>query len=203
MLDSFANRLLEKPLRWMAKGFVQLGIRPDQMTLAGFIIGMFAIPSLATENYTLALLLIALNRLADGMDGAIARLTSTSDAGGFLDISLDFIFYSSVPLGFILADPLQNAAAGGVLMLSFVGTGVSFLTFAIFAEKNKIKNVSFPNKSFHYIGGLMEGSETQIFFIVLCVFPHWFPLLAYFFTFLCMVTASSRIYSSYKLLKIS
>lgn len=201
MLDRLANRHLRKPLSWIAKGLVSLGLRPDPMTLIGFGLGMLALPALAMENYGLALLLVVLNRLADGLDGAIARLTTSSDAGGFLDITLDFIFYSSVPLGFILADPVQNAIAGGVLMLSFVGTGVSFLAFAIFAEKYQLENIAFPNKSFHYMGGLMEGAETQAFFIAMCLFPAHFAILAYCFAALCAVTAFLRIYSSYQLLK--
>lgn len=201
MLDRFANHCLEKPLSWMAKGVIALGLRPDHVTLIGFSLGMLALPALATEHYGLALLFIVLNRLADGLDGAVARATTSSDAGGFLDITLDFIFYSSVPLGFILANPLQNAVAGGILMLSFVGTGVSFLAFAIFAEKHKITNINYPNKSFHYAGGLMEGAETQIFFIAMCIFPLYFSWLASIFALLCVLTSSLRIYASFNTLK--
>lgn len=50
-----------------------------------------------------------------------------TDAGGFLDISLDFLFYALVPFGFILADPTHNALAGGWLLFAFIGTGSSFL----------------------------------------------------------------------------
>ncbi|RUR31152.1 CDP-alcohol phosphatidyltransferase family protein [Vreelandella nanhaiensis] len=200
MLDRFANPYLEKPLNWMAKGVIALGMRPDYVALIGFGLGMLALPALATEHYGLALVFIVLNRLADGLDGAVARATTASDAGGFLDITLDFIFYSSVPLGFILAHPLQNAAAGGVLMLSFVGTGVSFLASAIFAERHNITNIDYPNKSFHYAGGLMEGGETQLFFIIMCLFPLYFPWLALVFALLCALTSGLRIYAGFKTL---
>jgi phosphatidylglycerophosphate synthase len=51
-----------------------------------------------------------LNRLFDGLDGALARRRGLTDAGGFLDISLDFLFYALVPFGFMLADPAANCA---------------------------------------------------------------------------------------------
>ena len=34
---------------------------------------------------------------------SVARLSKASDAGGFLDISLDFLFYASIPLAFAIA----------------------------------------------------------------------------------------------------
>jgi phosphatidylglycerophosphate synthase len=58
-------------------------------------------------------------------DGALARRRGLTDAGGFLDISLDFLFYALVPFGFILADP-RTTLAGGWLLFAFIGTGSSF-----------------------------------------------------------------------------
>jgi hypothetical protein len=43
----------------------------------------------------------------------VARLTTPTDRGAFLDITLDFLFYASVPLAFALADPARQRAAGG------------------------------------------------------------------------------------------
>tara|TARA_R100001039_G_scaffold38938_2_gene42625 strand:- start:11057 stop:11308 length:252 start_codon:yes stop_codon:yes gene_type:complete len=59
-------------------------------------------------------------------------LGTPSDAGGFLDITLDFIFYQAVVFAFGLADP-ANLSWALLLMLSFVGTGISFLAFAVMA----------------------------------------------------------------------
>lgn len=87
---------------------------------------MLALPFLALGWYGAALAAIVLNRLLDGLDGALARRRGLSDAGGFLDISLDFLFYALVPFGFIVADPAQNALAGGWLLFAFIGTGSSF-----------------------------------------------------------------------------
>ncbi|SQB40351.1 CDP-alcohol phosphatidyltransferase [Citrobacter koseri] len=87
-------------------------ITPDGLTLFGFAIGVLALPFLALGWYLAALAAIVLNRLFDGLDGALARRRGLTDAGGFLDITLDFLFYALVPFGFILAAPEQNALAG-------------------------------------------------------------------------------------------
>ncbi|WIX32601.1 CDP-alcohol phosphatidyltransferase family protein [Salinicola sp. JS01] len=203
MLDRLANRHLEVPLRHLAKRMIGLGARADHVTLVGFCLGMLALPALASEHYGLALLFIVLNRVADGLDGAIARLTGPSAAGGFLDITLDFFFYASIPLGFILADPSHNALAGSLLMFSFVGTGTSFLATAIFAERHGIQDMSAGKKAFHYSNGLMEGTETQIFFVAMCLLPAYFPGLALTFATLCMATSVLRVYATFRTLKAS
>ncbi|MGB8622752.1 MAG: CDP-alcohol phosphatidyltransferase family protein, partial [Paracoccaceae bacterium] len=140
-----------------------------------------------------ALVPLGLSRLADGLDGAIARATHKTDFGGFLDITADFIFYGAVPLGFVLADPAANGAAGGFLLASFYANGATFLGFAILAEKGKMETSAHGVKSLYFTGGLLEGTETIAFFVALCLLPAWFAPLAWVFGALCYVTAASRI----------
>ncbi len=82
-------------------------------------------------------MLLLLSRLCDGLDGAVARHTQKTDRGGFLDIVLDFAFYGVIPLGFVVAEPAQNAVAGAVLLFAFYVNGASFLAYAIMAEKRE------------------------------------------------------------------
>ena len=118
MLDSRLHPRLKPVLNAIAGVLDRPGISPDGLTLFGFAIGVLALPFLALGWYGAALVAIVLNRLLDGLDGALARRRGLTDAGGFLDISLDFLFYALVPFGFIVADPAQNALAGGCLRLS-------------------------------------------------------------------------------------
>ncbi len=120
MLDSHLHPRLKPLLNAVAGALDRPGISPDGLTLVGFAIGVLALPFLALGWYGAALAAILLNRLLDGPDGALARRRGLTDAGGFLDIALDFLFYAPVPFGFILADPLNNArrAAGCCLPLS-------------------------------------------------------------------------------------
>ena len=117
---------------------------------------MLVVPALWLGWLLLALVLVLVNRVADGVE-AIARRTETTDRGGFLDICLDFFFYSAVPLGFALMDPSRNAPAACFLIFSFVGSGTSFLAFAILAEKRGESTDIRGHKSFYYLGGLTEA----------------------------------------------
>ncbi|MDD1782588.1 CDP-alcohol phosphatidyltransferase family protein [Enterovibrio sp. ZSDZ35] len=200
MLDSVGIKVVRWPLSQTAKLVDNLGVTANQTTLAGFLIGCLALPSLIFQQYELALVFILLNRMLDGLDGALARIQGVTDAGGFLDISLDFLFYSLVPFGFILANPEQNAVAGAFLIFSFIGTGSSFLAFAIMAGKQGINDPVYKNKSLYYMTGLTEGSETILCFIVMCVFPHYFVEIACVFGAMCWFTTSSRIYNGFKTL---
>lgn len=197
-LTPITREILESPARWL----VRRNINADQVTVSGFLIGLLAVPALALEYYLLALALILLNRFADGLDGAVARLTQMTDAGGYLDIVLDFIFYSAVVFGFLLADLDSNAAAAGVLMVTFMGTGATFLAFASIAAKRGIENLNYPNKSLHYMGGLTEGFETILAFVLFCLLPEYFVLLASLFAVMCWLTALTRLYSGYRTLQL-
>ncbi|MGO2343452.1 CDP-alcohol phosphatidyltransferase family protein [Vibrio litoralis] len=203
MLDRYVIPLIKRPLDALAKQCVQRHIKADHITLASFLIGLFAIPALWGEHYLLALLFIVLNRIGDGLDGAIARQTQTSDAGGFLDICLDFIFYALIPFGFLLSNPEQNALWAALLIVSFVGTGSSFLAFASIAGKRNITNPVYQNKSLYYMSGIAEGTETIGFFIAFCLWPALFPQLAAIFAALCFITTINRIWAGYRTIQSS
>ncbi len=197
MLDNWAAQRVKYPLTMVAALLASRGVTANQMTMAGFLVGMLSLPFLAIQWYGAALFCILLNRLADGLDGTIARLTTPTDGGAFLDISLDFIFYSAVVFGFALADPAANALAAAALIFSFIGTGSSFLAFAILAERRRIRNIRLANKGFYYLNGLIEGTETLLFLVLFCLLPAYFPILAWIFAALCFLSTVSRLVSGY------
>lgn len=202
MLDKYITPVIKPLLLPVVMFLDKQKITPDQLTVIGFIIGLLAVPLLAFELWYGALIAIAINRIFDGLDGALARYSKqSSSAGGFLDITLDFLFYAAIPLGFILANPTQNAIAGAILLAAFIGTGSSFLAFAIAAEKFKLEKPQFKYKSFYYLNGLTEGTETIALFIALCIWPQYFALLASLFSFACAITIVTRIYGGYLTLK--
>ena len=177
-------------LQWPAQGLARR-VTADQMSGLGFALGALTVPALAFGFYGLALALLALNRLADGLDGAIARINGPTDRGAFLDIALDFVFYALFPLGFALADPAY-ALPAAVLIASFVGTGSSFLAFASLAAQRGLRAAEYPNKGIYYLGGLTEGFETIAVFAAMALFPAWFPLLAYGYAAACCLTTALR-----------
>jgi phosphatidylglycerophosphate synthase len=193
MLDRAIQTAIKPALNRAAQGLVRLGIGADAITVTGFVIGMAAAVSIMFEGYWLGLALLLLSRLMDGLDGAVARATQPTDRGGFLDITLDFLFYAAIPLAFAIAHPAQNSLPAAVLLAAFIGTGSSFLAFAVIAEKHQVPSTAFPDKSFYFLGGLTEATETLIAFAAMCLWPQWFPQIAYGFAVLCAITVAMRI----------
>ena len=198
MLDSFAQRLIEPVLTRAAHRLVQLNVTANQLTLAGFAVGLLAAVLIAQRAYEAGLVLLLLSRLCDGLDGAVARQTKPTDRGGFLDITLDFIFYAAVVLAFAFADPAANALAAAALLAGFMGTGSSFLAFAVMAAKRQMSKPMSSGKSFYFLGGLTEGTETLGFFVAMCLWPAQFAVLAWVFAVLCAVTTAARVVSGCK-----
>lgn len=201
MLDSWTTGWIRPALARGAAALKKLGVTPDQVTVAGFVIGLSSLFLIAGGHYLAGLAAILFNRVCDGLDGALARQTRASDSGGYLDIVLDFIFYSAVVFGFALADPVQNSLAATALLFSFTGTGCSFLSFAIMAERRGLKNVHYPHKGFYYLGGLAEGTETILCFCLLCIFPMSFPVIAWSFTGVCLITTVTRVVGGYRTIR--
>ena len=193
MFDTALRPWIDPPLNATGRWLAAHGVTADQVTVAGFGIGLGAALSVAFGQFGLGLVLILSNRLADGLDGAIARATKPTDRGAFLDITLDFIFYASIPLAFALSDPARNALAAATLIASFLANGGAFLAYAIAAAKRGLATSAQGEKSMYYVTGLAEGGETIAVFCALCLWPDAFSWIAYVFATLCMLSAIGRL----------
>ena len=197
MLDRYIVPVLKPRLARVASQLQRMGISADHVTVAGFVLGLACVLMLSFGQFAVALLLLLINRIADGVDGELARLSQPSDGGAYLDITLDFIFYALFPLGFAFYAPQTNALPAAVLIASFVGTGASFLAFSGQAIKQGFKHPDFDYKGFYYLNGLAEGTETIIVFVLMCFLPAHFALLAYGFAVVCGLTAFNRLVFGY------
>ena len=200
MLDAAVRRWIDPPLDTAAVSLSRAGVTANTVTVTGFVAGIAAVAAIAGRQYTLGLTLYAFNRVLDGLDGAVARRTSVTDLGGYLDIVFDFIVYSGVPLGFAIADP-SRALAASFLIVSFVCTGTTFLAFAVFAAKQGLSTELRGRKSFYHLGGLTEGTETFVAFALMCLFRQAFDVLAYGFGMLCFITSAGRVAAAVAALK--
>jgi phosphatidylglycerophosphate synthase len=192
MLDSTMRRLIDPPLNAAGRALARRGVTPDAVTLAGLGFGLVMAAMIAGGAGALALLPLALSRLADGLDGAVARATAKTDFGGYLDITCDFVFYGAIPLAFALRDPAANALPAAFLLATFYINGASFLGFALLAERRGLTTEAQGEKSLYYSAGLLEGTETIVFFALLCLLPQHFAPLAWVFGALCLVTTAAR-----------
>lgn len=193
MFDAQIRPLIDPPLNALGGALARAGVSADGMTLIGLALGLLAAAMIALGAPGLALAPLLLSRLADGLDGAVARATRKTDFGGYLDITCDFLFYGAIPLAFVLLDPVTNGVAGAFLLTSFYINGASFLGYAILAEKRGMQTTKRGAKSLYFTGGLLEGTETIVFFVLLCLLPAYFAPLAFAFGTLCFITAGSRI----------
>jgi phosphatidylglycerophosphate synthase len=194
MFDRAASHLIQPLITQLAKAATRAGVNANQLTLTGFCIGLLAAFLIASGDHLAGMAAIFVSRLCDALDGAVARQTAPTDAGGFLDIALDFVFYASIPLAFAVQDPARNALPAAVLLASFIGTGSSFLAFAVIAAKRGMQNLDYPNKSMYFLGGLTEATETLACFAAMCVWPEFFIELAYGFALLCLITTGTRLW---------
>ncbi len=191
MLDGSVRPLIDPPLNAAGMLLARLGVGANAITLVGFLLGGCACAAIAQSQFPVALALMAANRVLDGLDGAVARRRGPTDLGGYLDIVCDMIFYSGVPFAFLLRDP-ADAAPAAFLMLSFMGTGASFLAYAAIAAKRGENTRAQGVKSMYYSFGLMEGTETIAFFAAFCLWPGYFAPLAWVFGCLCWLTVAGR-----------
>ncbi len=200
MLDHRLRAVLDPALDTAGQALAKRGIGADQVTLIGTAFGLAAACFIAFEAYWTGLLLIAMNRIADGLDGAVARATRKTDRGGYLDITLDFVFYAAIPLCFAIADTPKNALAAACLLAAFLANGVAFMAFALMAERRGLATDAQGPKAFYYMTGIAEGTETIAVFVAMCLWPAYFPWLAIAFALMCFLSAIARIVRAWQVL---
>jgi len=194
MLDGLMRGVIDPPLNRGGRWLAARGASADAVTLIGLGLGLLAAGLLAAGQAGLAVVVPLLaSRLADGLDGAVARARGRTDFGGYLDIVCDFAFYAAIPLAFVLRDPAANAAAGAFLLASFYVNGATFLGYAAIAARRGMETTSRGEKSLYFTAGLLEGTETIAFFLLIAIWPGTFGPAAWVFGALCLVTAVARV----------
>jgi phosphatidylglycerophosphate synthase len=197
MFDRQIQKYTQKPLQYIAKLFLKF-ISPNHMTLIGFSFGVLMCFSIIIDQYLIAIIFLFLNRLADGLDGTMARLQNPTPLGGYLDIVLDFLIYGGFVLSFGVTEQ-NNTLTSMILLFCYIGTGSTFLAKAAILPSltNQNLNEEIP-KSFHYAVGLVEGTETIVFMVLCLLFPNLFIYFSFIFIILCLITIVFRIIVCYK-----
>ena len=193
MLDKTLLTHAKPILSKLANIACKVGVSANSASIIGFIFGIIAACLVGFGYFFLALICFMFNRIFDGLDGAIARKQHPTHRGAFVDIVFDFIIYSSIPFAFAVYNEEYSFVAC-FLIFSFIGTGTSFLAYAIIhgqiPKKNKNQN---GEKGFYYLGGLIEGSETVFFIVLILLFPSLFSPIGILFGCLCWLTTIFRI----------
>ncbi|GAB4364126.1 MAG: CDP-alcohol phosphatidyltransferase family protein [Oricola sp.] len=200
MLDGAVRARIEPAIDALGRAIARTGLSANAVTVLAFLLGLAAAGLIALDAFVVGMVVLLASRLCDGLDGAVARVNGKTDFGGYLDIVLDFGVYGAIPVGFAFADPAANAVAAAALVFSFYVNGASFLAFAIMAEKHGLSTSQRGEKAFFFTTGLAEATETIAVFVLACLFPGWFPALAWGFAAICLYTAVSRIFMTRRVL---
>lgn len=199
MLDTYMRALIAPAMDRIANSVVSRGHTANQVTLLGALAGLLTFAALPFGFYGVAVLGLVLNRIFDGLDGAVARLREengvergVTDIGGYFDIVSDFIFYAGFIFFYALGQP-QSGLIAAFLLFSYMGTSSTFLAFAVLAAKRGVSDQTEPSRSIFYLGGLTEGTETLIFMLLICVWPFTFSVFAIVFAVMCWLTTYGRI----------
>lgn len=195
MIDKTLREPKESLLAPLVRGPVRR-VHPTAVTIAAAIVGVAAAVAAWQGAYWPALGLWALNRILDGLDGTLARITGQqSDLGAYLDIVLDHVVYVAVPLGLALAAGTPGAyLALALLLASFYINGASWMYLAALLEKRsagaaargELTTVTMP-------GGLVEGAETVVLFSLFLLFPGALAPLFGLMAALVLLTAAQRL----------
>jgi phosphatidylglycerophosphate synthase len=203
MFDASIRRAIHGPLDRVAGGLDFEFITPNRITAFGFAAGMAGALSAWIHLWEVALLLWLISRLADGLDGSLARLrkrgeeSAPSLAGGYLDIMADFAVYGSFVVG-------VGHGSGGSLtpflwvLLGYYLNGTAFLAFSSLGERSNLRLDD--ARSLSFIFGLTEGAETIAIHSIWCLFPGRAGAIAAMWAALVLASAVGRTWQGFRLL---
>jgi len=190
MLDAQTRRLVAPAVDATARRLQRAGVSPTALTATGFAAGVGACVAAALALWSLALALWLANRALDGLDGPLARLRGASDRGGFLDIAADFTVYAGFVLGVAIAEPDARLACVALLVAYYV-SGTAFLAWSSLAERRALRGGD--ERSLRFVGGLAEGTETIVVYVLFCLLPGSATTITWTFTVLVAITALQRV----------
>lgn len=181
MFDHFFRVLKD---RWLAPlaGRLAGWCPPNAVTALACLLGLACAWAAAERRYPVALGLWLLNRVTDGLDGAVARAAGRqTDFGGYLDIVLDFVVYTAVPVGLVAGAPTTPAlwALAALLGACFVNAASWMYPAAVLEKRAAGAAASGERTSITMPPALVAGTETIVFFSLFLLFPsHLATLMA-------------------------
>jgi phosphatidylglycerophosphate synthase len=198
MLDTRVRALLAPVLGPAGRGLATAGVSPAALTASGWAVGVGACVATALRAWPVALGLWLVNRLLDGLDGPVARAGRPSDAGGFADIVADFSVYAGIVLALAIAIPGARLACVALLTAYYV-SGTAFLALSSISERRRA-GLGGDERSLRFPGGLAEGSETVLVYVLFFLFPGHATVIAWVFAAAVAVTAAQRTVTGLRLL---
>lgn len=193
MLDPVARRVLSPALTRAGSALADAGVSAVAVTAAGVVVGGGACVAAGLGWWSWALALWLLNRLIDGVDGPVARRRGSTELGGLLDIVADFAIYAGFVVGVAVAVPAARLACA-VLLAAYYVSGSTFLAVSSLLERlDRAGAAHEDGRSLRFVGGLAEGTETVLAYVLICLLPTHAEVVVWIFAVLVAVTAGQRL----------
>lgn len=200
MIDTQARKLLAPPIQAIAARLDHPGVTPNRITSLGLIMGLSGATAAGFHHWSLALGLWLISRVMDGVDGALARRrnpTGGCGAGGFWDITADFISYGSFVIG-VGVGSHGTLLPFLIVLFAYYINGSSFLAFSSIAEKTG-KQID-DGRTLSFLPGIAEASETIFVHSIWCILPERAGLIAWIWAGIVLLSASFRILFAFSVL---
>ena len=201
MFDAVVRDRLERPLDRVASGLDRSWVTPDRLTLGGLVVALASAGLAAMALWPWAVATWLLSRLLDGLDGPLARRRGGGTAaGGFLDITADFVAYGAgvVGIAWACADRPWEWLGFLAVLLAYYVNGAAFLAFSSAAERTGSRLED--GRTFSFLGGLAEGTETIVVHTVWMLLPASAPVVAWGWAGVVGVSAAQRMLVGHRVL---
>ncbi len=218
MFDSRLRPLLAPVLDRTAALLDVSWISPNRLTGANLVLGLASAGLAAAQLWIPSLIAWLLCRLADGLDGPLARRRALAAAsgrtpirssrqvpdngqGGFWDICADFVVYGAMVIGVAIGSTAGFDAPWLPFLLvlfAYYINGSVFLAFSSIAEKTG--KIIDDGRSLSFLGGLAEGTETVIVHSLWLLLPFVSWQIALVWAVLVSISATQRIIAGYRAL---
>ena len=195
MIDNSARKVINPLLEKAVTPLFRMGVPANAITAVGFGFGLASIASMSLRQNYLALGFWVANRIFDGIDGVLARKGAPTDLGGFLDIVFDFVIYGGLLVGIAIGYPILRLQAI-ILLGAYYVSGTALLALSSITERRAQRQQASSEKSskaIRFIGGLAEGGETIIFYVVVMAIPRYAAIAIDIFIAMVAITAVQRI----------
>lgn len=177
-------------------------LSPNEVSLLAFAVGLGCMAFIAFNHLIAAIVFWVINRVLDGMDGLIARRSGrASDAGGYLDIMLDFLVYAGIPLAIAWTDATLALVCAAMMASFYVNSASWMYLSAVFEKHGNGASDRGEKTSISMPLGIVEGGETIIFYILMILVPTWRMVLFHLLTGLTFLGAAIRFWQGFKFLR--
>ena len=206
MIDSWLSKTKFKDMYEKFVRKIFLGkVSANQLTIIGLIVGLigsfFIYLSSLLEDFLIIMIIssvsvVSISFFFDTIDGSVARYEGPTTFGGILDIFCDRLVEISIIISIVASDSLNLIWAG---MFSLAAIILCISMFLIVGGINKRNSVENTSKVITYQTGLMERSETFLFFLAMIILIPWRLMLLWIFSALVFTTAILRLIKARKL----